>query len=70
MHYNDYLLILGVKVSGYIQYTGVKIINGLSLDNAYNNEFLDNPMGKDVVVMEAYKMGIAVYGEPKMRRII
>ena len=53
---NKYLLVLGVRVSGYIQYTGIKMIEGHTLDNAFNREFLDKPGTGDWVVMEAYRI--------------
>lgn len=53
---NTYLLVLGVKVSGYIQYTGIKIIRGITLDNAFNKKYLHNPLPEGVVVMEAYTL--------------
>ena len=65
---NQYLIVWGVRVSGYIQYTGIEIIEGESLDNAFNNTYLDlgadddgNVVGKsklrgDAVVMEAHRL--------------
>lgn len=50
----QYLIVFGVKVSGYIQYTGVKLIDGRSLDHAFNREYLDDPLPESVVVMEAH----------------
>ena len=55
MKMNTYLIILGVKVSGYTKYVGVKILNGATLDNAFNNKYLDDPLPEGVVVMESYR---------------
>ncbi len=69
----QYLLVFGVKVSGYIQYTGVKLIEGRSLDHAFNREYLDDPLPDSVVVMEAHVLDMfeTTYGaEADLRRIV
>jgi len=50
-----YLFVKGVKVSGYIQYTGVEILKGENIDHAFNSKYLNAPpSNKSWVVMEVY----------------
>ena len=71
-----YLVIWGVRVSGYIQYSSVKLIEGLNLDNAFNGEYLDNPPKGDCVVLEVYEIDMSrvcgLFNEPspELRRLI
>ena len=53
---NKYLFVKGVKVSGYIQYTGVEILKGRNVDHAFNLKYLnaESPHNRDCVVMEVY----------------
>lgn len=55
---NTYLFVLGIRVSGYIQYSGVRLLEGTSVDNAFNRKYLDDyPVsGGDWVVMEVHEI--------------
>jgi hypothetical protein len=65
MNLRTYVFVLGVKVSGYIQYMGLKTAVGVTIDNAFNNEWLEDPLHKEVVVIEAYR----IYGGALVRVI-
>jgi len=73
LEWYQYLLVFGVRVSGYIQYTGVKLIEGRSLDHAFNREYLDSPLPDSVVVMEAHVLDMfssSIGEEAELSRIV
>lgn len=53
---NTYVFILGVRVSGYVQYICTRTLAGDSVDEAFNAEFLERSSLGDWVVMEVHKI--------------
>ena len=54
---NTYLLVWGIKVSGYTQFASVETLQGDTLDGAYNAKYLTSDIDMTgTVVLEVHKM--------------